>query len=297
MNRNELRLLADVATLGSFAAAAENRNVDASSVSRTIAALEARIGVRLFQRTTRSMKLTEAGADLLARVGPLMEEIERAEAEARGLTSTPRGALRLTASVSFGQSRIVPLLPAFQAQYPGLRVECLFTDAMVDLVAERVDLAVRLAPAVEGDLIASKLMDTHNRVVASPGYLTAAPRLKRPRDLTNHRCLLFNTRDFHSLWLFRNKQGAVEDVSIGGDYIIAPASSLRDAAIAGLGPALLDDWLVSAELKAGKLVDVFPRHAVTATTFETAAWLVYPSRSYLPGKVRAMIDFLKESQQ
>jgi len=223
----------------------------------------------------------------------MSEEIERVEAEVRGLISSPRGTLRLTASVSFGQYRIVPLLPAFRALHPQLRVECLFTDVNVDLVADRIDLAVRLAPAIRGDLIASKLMDTHYRVVASPAYLEQAPRLKRPPDLTNHRCLLLNLREFQSRWLFRDKRGAVEGIAIDGDYVIEPVNSLRDAAVAGLGPALLNDWLVDQELANGQLVDVFPRYAVTATTFDTAAWLVYPSRSYLPGKVRAMIDFLR----
>jgi DNA-binding transcriptional LysR family regulator len=92
---------------------------------------------------------------------------------------------------------------------------------------------------------------------------------------------------------FRDKHGSVEEIAIDGDYVIEPVSSLRDAAVAGLGPALLNDFLIDAELERGQLVDVFPRHAVTATTFDTAAWLVYPSRSYLPGKVRAMIDFLR----
>ena len=294
MDLNDLRLLLDVATQGSFAAAAKGRNVDASSVSRAIAALEARIGVRLFQRTTRSMELTEAGAHYLARVVPLLEELERAEAEVRGLSAAPRGTLRLTASVTFGQTRIVPLLPAFRAEHPGVRVEGLFTDANVDLVAERIDLAVRLAPRIEGDVIATKLMDTHYRVVASPAYLVDAAPLKRPSDLTRHRCLLFNLRGFQSRWVFRDRHGAVDPVDIDGDYVLAPAGSLRDAAVTGLGPALLADWLVDGDIAAGRLIDVFPRHNVTATTFDTAAWLVYPSRSYLPAKVRAMIDFLKD---
>ena len=226
--------------LGSFAAVAQSRNIDASSVSRAIAALEARIGVRLFQRTTRSMKLTEAGAHYLAKVVSLVDEIERVEAEVRGLTSSPRGTLRLTASVSFGQSRIVPLLSAFRTLYPALRVECLFTDVNVDLVAERIDLAVRLAPAIQGDLIASKLIDTHYRVVASPAYLAEAPRLKRPSDLTSHRCLLLNLREFPSRWLFRDKRGLVEEVAIDGDYVIEPVSSLRDAAVAGLRSSIAE---------------------------------------------------------
>jgi len=294
MDLADLRLLSDVAHHGSFAAAAKGRNVDASSVSRTIAALEARIGVRLFQRTTRSMKLTEAGANYLSRIMPLLEELERTEAEVRGKSATASGTLRLTASVAFGQAWIVPLLPAFRAEYPNVRVEGLFADANLDLVSERIDLAVRLAPRIDGDVIVTKLMDTRYRVVASPEYLADAAPLKRPADLARHRCILFNMKDFRTRWLFRDRFGAVEAVTIDGDYVLEPAGCLRDAAVAGLGPALLPDWLVGRDIGAGRLVDIFPRQRAAATTFDTAAWLVYPSRSYLPAKVRAMIDFFRK---
>jgi DNA-binding transcriptional LysR family regulator len=209
-------------------------------------------------------------------------------------TGEPRGTLRLTASVTFGQTRIVPLLPAFRARHPGIALDCVFTDANVDLVADRIDLAVRLAPEVEGDLVAAKLMDTRYRVVASPAYLDHAPALARPSDLSAHRCLLFTLRAYRTRWLFRDASGVVEEVPIAGDVTLSPAGSLATAAIAGLGPALLPDWLVGEPIRRGELVDVFPGHAATATTFETAAWLVYPSRGYLPGKTRAMIDFLKQ---
>lgn len=294
MDSRSLELFATVAQRGSFAAVAKERNVDPSSISRTIAELEAELGLRLFQRTTRSMTLTEAGEIYLARIEPLIEELVRAREAAAQVTGTPRGVLRLTASVTFGQTRIVPMLPEFRRRYPELGVECIFTDANMDLVADRIDLAVRLAPAVEGEVIATKLMDTQYRVVASAAYLAAHPPLRAPSDLSARRVLLFNLRAYRTRWLFRDRAGHEESVPIAGDVTISPAGSLLTAAAVGLGPALLPDWLVDDAIRDGVVADVFPDHRVTATTFETAAWLVYPSRNYLPGKVRAMVDYLKE---
>jgi DNA-binding transcriptional LysR family regulator len=201
--------------------------------------------------------------------------------------------LRLTASVNFVQMRIVPLLGELSTLYPNLKIECVFSDAVVDLIAERIDLAIRLAPTIEGDLIAAKLMDTHYRVVASASYLAAHPRLTRPSDLSAHRCVLFNLRPFRTRWIFRSSAGRLEEVAVEGNLLLSTASAIRDAALAGLGPALLPDWLITPDMGAGRLVDVFPTYSVTATTFDTGAWLVYPSRAYLPNKVRVMIDFLK----
>lgn len=137
-------------------------------------------------------------------------------------------------------------------------------------------------------------MDTRYRVVASSAYLGAHPPLMRPADLTAHRALLFNLPAYRSRWLFRDASGNVERVPIDGDITLSPAGSLLNASVVGLGPALLPDWLVDEAIADGRLVDLFPDHRATATTFDTAAWLVYPSRAYLPGKVRAMADFLKE---
>jgi DNA-binding transcriptional LysR family regulator len=294
MDTKILDLFVSVARRGSFSAAAKELNADPSSVSRAIGDLERELGVRLFQRTTRSMTLTEAGHLYLSRVEPVSDELVRAREAALGLSRRPRGTLRLTASVTFGQTQLVPLLADFRRLYPDLAVECVFTDANLDLVAERIDLAVRLGPLVEGDLIAAKLMDTRYRVVASPSYLTAHPAIAKPSDLTEHRVLRFNLRAFRSRWLFRDADGAEESVSIDGDVTLTPAGSLLDAAKFGLGPALLPHWLVDEAIREGKLCDLFPQLQATATSFDTAAWLVYPSRAYLPEKVRAMADFLRQ---
>ncbi|MCB2128178.1 MAG: LysR family transcriptional regulator [Rhodobacteraceae bacterium] len=295
MDPADLALLLDVARTGSFAGAARARGVDPSSIGRTVAGIEADLGIRLFERTTRRMEMTEAGERYLARIAPLLEEIAQAGDEARDASAAPSGTLRLSASVTFGQRVIVPRLGAFRAAHPAIRVEGVFTDANVDLVADRIDLAVRLGPGVEGDLIVSKLMDTHYRVVAAPDYLAGAAPLERPEDMARHRAVLFPFRDFRSRWLFRDARGKVVEQPVDGELVLTPALALRGACLAGLGPALLPDWLIGDDVASGRLVRCLPEWEVTATTFDTAAWLVYPSRSYLPAKVRAMIDFLRDT--
>lgn len=294
MELASLKLLVEIARRGSFATVARERNRDPSAVSRVVAALEAELGLRLFQRSTRRMSLTEAGVLYLARIEPLLDELERSWSEALQVSAAPTGTLRLTASVTFGQTVIVPLLARFRERYPAVKVEGVFTDSNLDLVAERIDLAVRLAPAVDGEVIAAKLMDTHYRVVAGASYLATAPPLEAPADLSDHACLLFALPAFRSRWLFRDRGGRTSEVAIRGDITLSPAGALRDAALAGLGPALLPDWLVDADIATGRLVRLFADHDVTATSFGTAAWLLYPSRAYLPAKVRVMIDFLRD---
>jgi DNA-binding transcriptional LysR family regulator len=292
MNLSDLSLFVEVARQGSFAAVARDRGTDPSSVSRVIAGLEASLGARLFQRTSRRMELTEAGELYLSRLPALIDELSRLRDEAATLRADPVGTVRLTASVAFGQTCLVPLLPAFAATFPRLKLELLLTDNTLDLVADRIDLAIRLGPSVRADLIGVKLRPTRYRVVASPGYLAAHGALKQPSDLTARACLLFSLSDFRSRWLFRDPMGE-EQVPVGGQFVISNPLALQRGVLDGLGPALLADWLIAEDLAQGRLVDLFPDHDVTATTFDTAAWLLYPSRAYLPRKTRSTIDFLR----
>jgi DNA-binding transcriptional LysR family regulator len=297
MKLEDLDLLLAVSRRGNFATVAKERGLDPSSISRAIADLESELGIRLFQRTTRRLSLTEAGDIYLAQIEPLVEELEHARDVAASTVGTPRGLLRMTASETFGHVCIVPLLKEFRLRYPLLKLECLFTDANLDLVADRIDLAIRLGPTVEGNLIAAKLMDTHYHVVASLDYLLSGPPLSIPAQLSNHKVLLFNIRAFRSRWVFSDAHETEFEVPIDGDVTLSSAGSMRTAALEGMGPALLPNWLIDDDIKRGKLVNCFPNHRVTATTFNTAAWLVYPSRAFLPNKIRVMIDFLRSKLQ
>lgn len=290
-----LQIFVEVVRQGSFAAVARDRDVDPSSVSRTVAKLEKDLGIRLFQRTTRKLSPTEAGIVYFNRIAPLLEDMQQARDLAYAVAGKPKGVLRVTASVSFGQTCIVPMLSKFCADYPDLTVDLQLTDAIVDLVAERIDLAVRLGHLTDSTLIARRLMPTLYRVCASPGYLRHQGKLDNPNAIANHNCLLFPLTGFRSRWIFKNQQGQITTVSIQGRTVISNAVALQQCAIADMGIALLPHWLVDSSLAQGVLIDLFPHYQVTATEFDTAAWLVYPSRSYIPLKVLAFIDALKLS--
>jgi DNA-binding transcriptional LysR family regulator len=296
MDISVLQLFVEVVRQGSFAAVARDRNVDPSSVSRAIAALEGELGIRLLQRTTRQLSPTEAGMTYFERVEPLVEEIQQAADIVTDVSGQPQGTLRVTASVAFGLKCIVPLLPEFGRLYPDLTVDLWLTDAVVDMFADRIDVAVRLGLLADSTLIARQLMPTHYRVCASPDYLKRSPPLKQPSDLAHHNCLLFPLAGFRSRWIFKNSKGKLEEVAVKGRTVISNAIALQQCAIAGMGLALLPNWLIDGEIEAGRLVNSFPDHQVTATDFNTAAWLVYPSRTYVPLKVRLFGEFMQQAR-
>lgn len=305
MDLDALKIFVDVARQGSFAEVARRREVDPSSISRAVAALERHLGVRVFERNTRRLVLTEAGGVYAERVGPLIDELVAAGDEARDLSLGPSGRLRVSASVAYGQVALVPRLAAFRAAYPSVSIDLLLTDAQVDLVAERVDVALRLGPQPTSALIVSRLAAVRYRVCASPDYLARVGPPSDPAALAQHDCLLFPFAGFRDRWRFRRAGGgggapSGEDeivVPVSGSVTISSALALRDGAIDGLGVALLADWLVDGAISDGALVDLFPDYEVTATSFDLGVWLVYPSRDYLPSKTRAFIDFLRAGGQ
>lgn len=295
MDTSVLKLFVDVVRQGSFAAVARDRNVDPSSVSRAIASLETELGIRLFQRTTRQLSTTEAGSIYFERIEPLVEEIQLAAAAAEDVVEHPKGTLRVTASVAFGLTCIVPMLPKFEVRYPELTVELLLTDAVIDLFSERIDVAIRLGTLKDSSLIAQRLMPVNYRVCASPEYLAEHGAVRKPEDIFCRNCLLFPLTGFRSGWRFRDNTGQVREVPVQGRTVISNAIALQRCAIAGMGIALLANWLVDNDITAGRLVDIFPAYEVSASDFNSAAWLVYPSRAYTPSKVKAFVDFLKQT--
>ncbi|MDJ1181573.1 LysR family transcriptional regulator [Roseofilum casamattae] len=292
MELSVLQTFIDVVKQGSFAAVARERNIDPSSVSRAIAGLEAELGLRLLQRTTRQLSLTEAGMTYFQRIEPLVEEMQQATQAAKDSSGQPKGTLRITASVSFGLTCIVPFLPNFQSLYPDLAVDLVLTDTNINLFAERIDLAIRLGLLADSTLIAQRLMPTQYRVCASPEYLQQWGHPQTPSEIERHNCLLFPLPGFRSKWRFRDASTTEWEVFVRGKTIISNAIALQQCALAGMGLALLPSWLIAEDLQQQKLINLFPDYAITATEFNTAAWLVYPSRAYIPLKVRVFIEFL-----
>ena len=289
-----LKIFTEVIRKGSFAAVARDRNVDPSSISRAIAGLETELGVRLFQRSTRKLSPTEAGILYFQRLESLLEEMQQAVDLITESAEQPKGTLRVTASVSFGLKCIVPLLKEFERLYSDLTVDLLLTDKRVDLLTERIDLAIRLGKLQDSTLIAQRLMATKYSVCASPEYISRSQPIIQPRDITQHDCLLFPIAGFRSHWLFKDNHNKVIKIPVNGRTIISNAIGLQQCAIAGMGLALLPHWLINSDLESGRLITVLPSYRVTATDFQTSAWLVYPSRTYIPLKVKVFISFLKE---
>lgn len=294
MDTTQLRIFVEVAQQGSFAAVARQRGVAPSSISRAVSALEEALGVLLLQRTTRQMTLTDAGAVYAEQVRPLLEALDEAAAQAQDTAARPQGTLRITAPVTFSQVSLVPLLPAFAARHPELSFDLLITDRIVDLVEARVDVAVRLGRLPDTGLIATRLCDMVYVACASPAYLDAHGHPAAPEALRAHECLRYPVPGQPARWRFRASADApILEVPVSGRVMSTDGVALRDCAVAGMGVVMLPRWNVARELASGALVDVFPDWQVTASAFDIAAWALYPSRQYLPLRVRAFVDYLK----
>lgn len=288
---DHLRAFVHVAQTLSFTTAARALELDASVVARRIAALERRLGVRLVERTTRRMMLTEAGQAYLLRVQPALEELAAVEAETRERGHRPAGLLRASLPATFGRLWIAPLLPAFLAKHPDIDLDLRFADRYVDLVAERFDVAVRLGVLAESGLVARKIRDYARGVFAAPAYLKRHGTPERPDDLAEHCGLSFAGFDRPSQWtLSRGHRQRVVDVPLR--MVSDDSSVLIAAAAAGAGVVVATDWLVHAEVLAGKLMRVLPEWTVGAPG---AAYLVMPSMRFVPGKTRAFADWIVEA--
>jgi DNA-binding transcriptional LysR family regulator len=294
MDISVLQMFVEVVRQGSFSAVARRRNIDPSSVSRAIASLELELGIRLVERTTRKLAPTEAGMAYFERVEPLIEEMEKAVAVANDISGQPKGVLRITGSVSFGLKCITPLLPHLATKYPELTIDLLLTDAVVDLLAEKIDVAVRLGNLPDSSLIAQQLIQTRYMVCASPKYLQRWGQPQTPKNVEQHNCLLFPLAGFRNKWIFRDKQKNTQEILVRGRTIISSAIALQECAVAGMGLALLPHWLIAEDIRAGRLINLLPNYEITARDFNTAAWLVYPSHVYVPLKIRIFADELKK---
>ncbi len=287
-----LQLFIDVARRGGFAAVARARGIDPSQVSRAVAALEAELAMRLFQRTTRRLALTEAGALYLARIEPLVDEL----AAARDLAARDgglAGRLRLTASAAYGIARLVPLLGDFRREFPQLKLDLVLSDANLDLLAEHIDIAIRLGPSIPPGMVGVELHGVRYGLYAAPAYLAGSPPLAHPDDLARHRCLLWTAPLQRGEWRFEAADGRRAALEVDGDFALSTPLALVEAARAGLGPTLLPDWLVKPCVASGVLVDALPGWQASTASFGSGAWLIYPSRAWLPAKTRAAIDFLR----
>ncbi len=274
---------------------ARDRGVDPATISRAIASLEEELQLRLFQRTTRKIEPTEAAVVYFERVEPLVDELAKAQLLALEVNERPQGVLRIACPVSFAELNITPLLPEFSQLYPQLRYELLLTDTAVDLISEHLDVAIRVGTLPDSSLILHKLCPMVMRVCATPEYLQNYGKPETPQELVKHKCLLLALPGFtRSNWKFTDKLGRTREVEVREFLRTSNAMALKQCALAGMGITLQARWMIGRELKEGSLVDLFPDYEVTAALDNAAAWLLYPSRDYLPLKVRVFVEFLKK---
>jgi DNA-binding transcriptional LysR family regulator len=285
-------VLAAVVEAGSFARAAECIGLSPSGVSRAISRLEARIGVRLVHRTTRSVTLTDEGERFYAQVGPLLSSIEEAAAMAAGDAKAVRGRLRVNVDPLFSHLVLAPRITSFLDRYPNLDVELLTRDELGDLSREGTDVAIRFGELPASSLVARKLLETRILTVASPSYLDSHGRPETPQDLVNHVCIQFRdslTRRPYE-WEFRSGTKLVT-VDTSGPLLVTDAGTTLGACLAGAGVAQVFALAVQDLLAKNQLVELFPEW--TDETFPLYAF--YPSRQHVPAKVRSFIDFCLET--
>ena len=285
-----MRTFSRVADAGSFSAAARQLGVAPSSVSRQINDLEEALGVRLFNRTTRKLSLTEAGQIYYERAARIMMAVDEAQLAISELGSAT-GILRVTCPSGVGREVMVSAIPAFLETYPGIRIVLSMTDYLVDVVEAGVDVAIRVGQLQDSSLRARKLGESRRVVCAGPRYLKQAGTPKKPADLQDHNCITFRDHPGHNIWKFRGKDGLTQ-VRVTGNFFAKSADALVAAAVAGLGLVLLPDWNLGSELRHKQLRTVLSDyHAVPKAT---PVWAVHAHHRYVPPKIRVFIDFLIE---
>lgn len=281
---------ATVVETGSFARAAERLDVSVSAVSRQVAELEAHLDARLMNRTTRRLSLTESGRLFYERCVQLLADLEEAEQSAQAGTARPRGTLRLTCAVTFGERHLAPAIVELAARYPDLKFDVELSDRAVDLVDEGFDAAVRIGAIGSQNLVGRKVGVTHPVCCAAPSYLERHGEPKRPEDLERHVCLSYEYAAHRNTWPFRDRQGRDRSVRIGGPIHANSGRFLATLAASGAGIAYEPDFIVGPDVRAGRLVPILRGFA----PLPSSIYVVYPSRRHLSAKVRAFAEFLSE---
>jgi len=295
INFDELRAFLALARTGSFVAAGRELRRDPAVVTRRLHALETRLGIRLVERTTRRVALTEAGQAYLLRVAPLVEDLQAAQEEVAGFgAGEARGHLRITLPASFGRMWIAPIMIDFLKAHPDVTIEANADNRFVDLIAERYDLAIRLGELPDSRLVARKVAGRRRLMCASPAYLGTHAAILVPQDLARHDCLCNSARVTPEQWRFERADGhkpggAVQTVTVTPRMASGDSELLVKAALSGLGVMHTSDWYVGHHLASGELVEVLPDWPLAD---KGAVYIVTPAAAGTPGKTRAFSDWV-----
>ncbi|HEY9233626.1 MULTISPECIES: LysR family transcriptional regulator [Phenylobacterium] len=290
INRStEMEVFVRVVETGGLSAAARALRLTPSAVSKLMTRLEARLGARLLNRSTRKLQLTPEGAGFYARSVQVLADIEEAEREVLA-GAAPRGRVRVNSVVDLGRNLLLPLVPGFLAQHPDVTLDIVLTDQVVDLLEERADIAVRVGPLRSSNLTARKLGESRTIVVASPDYLARRGTPTRLEDLAGHHQMDFTFARSVRNWPFRNADGEIVYLPGVGGVQVSDGESLRRLAVEGAGLARLSVFSAAADLEAGRLVPVLEEFHPGDKLEVHAVFLGQGGR--LPARVRAVIDYL-----
>jgi DNA-binding transcriptional LysR family regulator len=286
----EMKTFAAVVDSGSFVQAADALDMSKPAVSRHVAELEQRLGVRLLQRTTRKLSLTEEGRQFYGRCKAVLADVEVAEAEVSSQSVVVRGLVKVNVPVSFGLLELAPRWPAFMTEYPEVELDISLSDRVVDLVEEGYDLAVRIARLPNSSLVSRQLASTRIVLCASAAYLQAHGTPQHPAELAAHTVLSYSLLSSGDQWAFEGPQGPVS-VTVKPVMRTNSGDTCVAAARQGKGIVFQPSFMVGADLQSGALVELMPAYRAQ----EFGIYAVYPSRQHVSPKVRALIDFLARS--
>jgi len=286
---NGMSLFVKVVESKSFSEAAEKLGISPSAVSKKISRLEDRLGVQLLNRTTRRLGLTEAGAAFYERSARILTEVEEAEALVSTLRKAPHGLLRVAVPMLLGQMQIAPLAAPFLTRFPDMRLELVFMDRAADLIEEGLDVAIRVDDLPDSTLVARRLAPHRRVLCGAPAYFEKNGVPQTPEELVRHNCLTYGPHHPSREWFFNTATGR-RAVDVRGTFLTNNAEGLRQAALGGLGMALLPTFLVGGDLSAGLLRPVLSEYV----SADTAIYAVYPQHRHQSPKVRAFVDFMME---
>ena len=285
-----LAIFAKVAELRSFARAAEELKLSKATVSKAVSRVEARLGTRLFNRTSRRLALTDAGQTLAARAAAMLAAGEEAENEALAQSASPRGLVRLAAPMSFGVLYVAPLLPDFFRAYPDVSIDLHLSDAQVDIIGDGFDAAIRIAALPDSSLVARRLCDMPIHLLAAPSYLAARGRPNHPLQLGEHVGLSYSYQLTHDTWRFRKTSGEVATVRPQGPLRVNNGEAMLPSLVAGIGLGVLPEFIVRDALREKLLEIVLPEWSMPMSAVH---WITPPGGPK-PKRVDALADFFAQ---
>ena len=294
---NKLRALeafVNTVRTGSFSSAGKVLGLSPASASRYLDDLEESLGVRLLNRSTRNLSMTEAGQLYVKQVESILQSLRDADDSVSSLAKTPSGTLHIQSRVLFGTVMLTPLLPEFQRLYPQLKIQLNITEQTAISPDDEVDVYLRIGRPADSGMMMKRILQSERMLVASPGYLASRPKLEAPEDLQHHNCLCYFHIDVDKpVWRFKLREKLTE-ITVPCSFSTNNGRVLHQLACLGHGIALLDHYTVQKDLEAGRLVRLLPEYKATNTIFDSDIFALYRPTPYLPAKVRAFLDFIAE---